>query len=551
VSLRTFPVSALVCGAATLAASACAAQREIVEFTLDHVVPSDQWSLYVLGDVPELGGGDIRNALEMYESSPGQWTISVEIPKNTAYTYEFWQRRHTLVRIRDETHGVLVSGPLAGQTSAGTEPAVKRAWYMTALADPVLHWRTDDGAYQVAALIDGGAGRSGAERRCFAYGFGLANRPVEFYLSNSAGDQTDPPSGTYVTPLDAFCLQDGALYSYIPAPSVSAARRDYDALSPPTLLFAHTGELRSYRVMLPRGYDEHVDRRYPVFYWHDGGFMWEEANPISPLLFDPNGAMSAALTDGGMIGECIQVAIDNYGTDNCTAGNNRVRDYIPPIDTADWCIGGIQGEADHYVDFLVNDLKPLIDATYRTLPDRENTFTGGASYAAVCALYMGWDYADTFGGIAAYSISRHAENFLAYVQGGALPDTKIYVDSGDDNWVSARDYRLALTNRPGTAATIAGDVWYHYAPFAVHEFDDFGLRWPVTARYLLPAEREAPAVPVPGDVNGDLRVDLADLALVLSDFGASGAFPGDLDGDGDVDLEDLSRVLSYYGIDAS
>lgn len=54
----------------------------------------------------------------------------------------------------------------------------------------------------------------------------------------------------------------------------------------------------------------------------------------------------------------------------------------------------------------------------------------------------------------------------------------------------------------------------------------------------------------PGDLNGDNGVDLADLSLLLSNYGtSSGALPedGDLDGDGDVDLLDLSLLLSYYG----
>lgn len=55
---------------------------------------------------------------------------------------------------------------------------------------------------------------------------------------------------------------------------------------------------------------------------------------------------------------------------------------------------------------------------------------------------------------------------------------------------------------------------------------------------------------VPGDANGDNVVNFADLNLVLSAFGTSGApgfSPGDLDGDGDVDFSDLNTVLSNFG----
>ena len=53
-----------------------------------------------------------------------------------------------------------------------------------------------------------------------------------------------------------------------------------------------------------------------------------------------------------------------------------------------------------------------------------------------------------------------------------------------------------------------------------------------------------------GDLNGDLRVNLTDLAQMLGYYGTtSGALPdqGDLDGDGDVDLTDLAELLGHYG----
>jgi hypothetical protein len=53
-----------------------------------------------------------------------------------------------------------------------------------------------------------------------------------------------------------------------------------------------------------------------------------------------------------------------------------------------------------------------------------------------------------------------------------------------------------------------------------------------------------------GDLNGDRTVGLADLAILLSNYGtANGAsyYQGDLDFDGDVDLTDLAILLANYG----
>jgi len=53
----------------------------------------------------------------------------------------------------------------------------------------------------------------------------------------------------------------------------------------------------------------------------------------------------------------------------------------------------------------------------------------------------------------------------------------------------------------------------------------------------------------PGDFDRDCDVDLDDLAVVLTSFGATGADPnnGDLDRDGDVDLRDLAVALAQFG----
>ncbi len=53
----------------------------------------------------------------------------------------------------------------------------------------------------------------------------------------------------------------------------------------------------------------------------------------------------------------------------------------------------------------------------------------------------------------------------------------------------------------------------------------------------------------PGDLDGTGNVDLADLQLLLGNYGQTGVTyeDGDFDGDGDVDLSDLQELLGYYG----
>jgi hypothetical protein len=53
----------------------------------------------------------------------------------------------------------------------------------------------------------------------------------------------------------------------------------------------------------------------------------------------------------------------------------------------------------------------------------------------------------------------------------------------------------------------------------------------------------------PGDLNGDGRTDLADLGILLADFGCvpPGPCVGDLNNDGRTDLADLGILLSDFG----
>ncbi|MFN0135013.1 MAG: hypothetical protein ACKVS9_02735, partial [Phycisphaerae bacterium] len=48
------------------------------------------------------------------------------------------------------------------------------------------------------------------------------------------------------------------------------------------------------------------------------------------------------------------------------------------------------------------------------------------------------------------------------------------------------------------------------------------------------------------DFDDDCEITLIDLAILLSNFGASGA-PGDVDGNGAVDLTDLATLLIRFG----
>ena len=91
---------------------------------------------------------------------------------------------------------------------------------------------------------------------------------------------------------------------------------------------------------------------------------------------------------------------------------------------------------DAYLRYLVNELKPAIDARYRTLPGRENTSILGSSMGGLISLYALCEYPEVFGGAACLSTAWPvAGGITARDLQPVLPDPKthrIYFDYGNE-----------------------------------------------------------------------------------------------------------------------
>ena len=89
------------------------------------------------------------------------------------------------------------------------------------------------------------------------------------------------------------------------------------------------------------------------------------------------------------------------------------------------------------------------------------------------------------------------------------------------------------TLRPPTSCHPAGTASRRSAP---------GRRSSLRRPYLSPAR-------LAGDANGDGKVDVNDLTVVLTSFGQSGMSwsQGDFNGDGQVDVNDLTILLTAFG----
>jgi enterochelin esterase-like enzyme len=92
--------------------------------------------------------------------------------------------------------------------------------------------------------------------------------------------------------------------------------------------------------------------------------------------------------------------------------------------------------ADAYLAFLVDELKPFVDAGYRTLPDQTHTFVMGSSMGGLISLYALTEYPQAFGGAGCLSTHWPAGGAgLVDYFGEVLPAPgahKLYFDFGTE-----------------------------------------------------------------------------------------------------------------------
>ena len=218
---------------------------------------------------------------------------------------------------------------------------------------------------------------------------------------------------------------------------------------------------RDVAVWLPPGYDEHPDKRYPVLYMHDGQNMFDPNTSAFGVDWQIDEAADSLIRKG-YIKPLIIVGI--YNTPD------RYYEYVP----------NTSGYA--YMSFIVNNLKPYIDSTYRTLPGREYTAVGGSSMGGLISLVLLWVHSDVFSQAACVSPAFKIReiDFVTPVKNytGKKKPIRIYIDNGS---VGLEDSLQAGIDEVLSALTDKGyvegdDLYYYKAPGAKHFESDWAER---------------------------------------------------------------------------
>lgn len=179
---------------------------------------------------------------------------------------------------------------------------------------------------------------------------------------------------------------------------------------------AHLHHDRDVWIYLPPGYEQ-SDARYPVLYMHDGN-----------NLFDPHAAFGGQPwavneTAEWMIRAGLLPPLIIVGPANTP---ERMAEY-----TWHACPNHGGGAGDAYGRFMADELKPAIDARYRTRSEREATAVMGSSLGGLISLYLGLHHADVFGAVGAMSPSIWwAERRLLGDLAAIAPNLRLWLDMG-------------------------------------------------------------------------------------------------------------------------
>lgn len=224
-------------------------------------------------------------------------------------------------------------------------------------------------------------------------------------------------------------------------------------------------EPRAVQVWLPPGYHEPANRRWPVLYLHDGQNVFDARAAGAEWMVDET---AQRLAMAGRIDAPIIVAVDST--------RRRADDYTPtritlPAErTGTGQAQTLGGQAPAYARFLIDELKPLIDARYRTLSGPQHTAVGGSSLGGLVSLWLALEHPRHFGAAWVVSPSLWWDDGWPLRTVLALPDAapassstgtvpRLWLDMGAQEGPgaieAARNLRDALMSRGWRAATLA------------------------------------------------------------------------------------------------
>lgn len=156
------------------------------------------------------------------------------------------------------------------------------------------------------------------------------------------------------------------------------------------------GNTRRVWVCLPRSYEAEPKRRFKVLYMHDGQNVFDGATSYIPNAEWRADETADSLAGAGLVEPLILVGIANMEVE-------RANEYLPTRATVRGSTAG--GKADSYGRFIVEELMPWVNRTWRTQTGPAATGLAGSSFGGIVTAHLGMTRPDVFGRLAIVSPS--------------------------------------------------------------------------------------------------------------------------------------------------
>ncbi|MGB7998922.1 MAG: alpha/beta hydrolase-fold protein [Anaerobacillus sp.] len=229
-------------------------------------------------------------------------------------------------------------------------------------------------------------------------------------------------------------------------------------------------EERTIRIYLPDTYGQ-TSEPYPVLYMHDGQNVFEDKDAVGGRSL-----RLKAYLDQNKI-QLIVVAIDS--------GAKRMEEYLlwQPGELSEELSGksdSKKAKGREYIDFIVKDLKPVIDAAYRTR--KASNYMAGISLGGLLTAYALCRYPIVFsrGACISSAFFRNQEELERYIFGSDLSHLdRLYLDSGDRESGDERIDRAFLKSNERIYRMLEGRlhrVQFHKITNGNHNYESFRSR---------------------------------------------------------------------------
>lgn len=196
--------------------------------------------------------------------------------------------------------------------------------------------------------------------------------------------------------------------------------------------FPFANQNRRLHIYLPDDYYNSAER-YPVMYMFDGHNLFYD----SDATYGKSWGFKTFL-------DRWDKKIIVVGLECAHTGNDRLKEYCPYF--WDSFAGPIYGTGQQTMDWIVYNVKPFIDRTYRTWGHREATGIGGSSMGGLMALYASICYNGVFSKAACVSsaIGFCGKDLRAAIAHNDInPDTKVFLSWGSNESRTPRGKAIA------------------------------------------------------------------------------------------------------------